>query len=465
METTELHYLPIAEVAERLYRHKLSPVDLVQHSLARVDALDPKLHSYLTVLGERALAEAKLAQEEIYAGKYRGPLHGVPVGIKDLCAVRNVPMSCGSRILADNIPAHDSTVVHRLTAAGAIVIGKLNMTEFAATGYHPDYPAPLNPWDLGRWPGLSSSGSGAATAAGLCYAATGTDTGGSIRLPSASCGVVGIKPTFGRVSRHGVVPLSQSLDHVGPMARTVRDAAIMLGVMAGADPEDATSTQRPVDDYMSALAHGIEGLRIGYDESYATNGVADDVVEAIEEALKVLTTRGAVIVPIQIGSLASVMDAALTIFLADIASAHRDYWPQRADEYGVAMRGALEAAGNLTAVDYSLAHATRLQWRGRLAQLFGEVDALLCPSLAQAAPLLGDRRDEMELVSSSAQFTIPFNVGGHPTISVPCGFSTEGLPLSLQLIGQAYDEPLLLSIAHEYERATPWHLRHPADPV
>lgn len=464
MESAELHFLPIAEVADRIYRRELSPVELVQHTLQRIEALEPKLHSFLTVLGERALAEARLAQEEILAGKPRGPLHGVPVGIKDLCAVRNVPTSCGSRILADNVPAYNSTVVERLTAAGAIVIGKLNMTEFAATGYHPDYTAPHNPWDIERWPGLSSSGSGAATAAGLCYGATGTDTGGSIRLPSASCGVVGIKPTFGRVSRHGVVPLSHSLDHVGPMARTVRDAAIMLGVMAGADPHDVTATQSPVDDYMSALAHGIDGLRIGYDESYATTGVADDVVEAIEEALKVLASRGAVIVPVQIGSLASVMDASLTIFLADIANAHREYWPEHADAYGVAMRGVLESAGNLTAVDYSVAHETRLEWRGRLAQLFSEVDTLICPSLAQTAPLLGDRSDEMELVSGSAQFTIPFNLGGHPTISVPCGLSAEGLPIGLQLVAQAYEESLLLSVAHEYERATPWHLQHPSDP-
>jgi amidase len=462
----DLHYLTLAEVGERIRRRDVSPVEIMAHTLARIETTDGELSSFVTVLAEQAIAEARLAAEEIAAGNHRGPLHGVPVGIKDLCATRGVRTTCASRILAGWIPDFDATVVKRLAAAGAITIGKLNMTEFAGAGYHPDCTPPRNPWNTGHWPGLSSSGSGAATAAGLCYASLGTDTGGSIRFPSAACGLVGIKPTYGRVSRHGVIPLCDTLDHVGPMTRSVRDAAIVLGVLAGADADDPTTSRRPVPDYAAALAGGVQDVRIGFDEHYCEADVETDTAAAVRTALGLLEQQGAHIVPIGMPSIDQAMEAAVTIFMADAVAAHIRTWPERADDYGPCFRAFLEMGAGMSAADYSKAHRNRLEWRGRLAETFEEVDVIACPSMAGAAPPVEDDRSREDgIVLRSARFTMPYDVSGSPTISVPCGLSTEGLPLSLQLVARDFDEATLCTVAHVYEQATDWHLRHPPEPA
>lgn len=459
-----LHYLTLAEVGEHIRTREISPVDVVAATLARIEALDDELCSFVTVLAEPALAEARLAEEEIAAGSHRGPLHGVPVGIKDLCATRGIRTTCASRILADWVPDYDATVVRRLAAAGAIAVGKLNMTEFAGAGYHPDLAPPRNPWNTARWPGLSSSGSGAATAAGLCYASLGTDTGGSIRLPSSACGLVGIKPTWGRVSRHGVVPLCDSLDHVGPMTRSVRDAAIVLGVLAGADAEDPTAAHQPVPDYVGALRAGVEGVRVGFDEQYCTVEVDAEVAAAVRTALAALEEHGAQIVPFSMPSIDEAMDAALTIFMADAAAAHAPYWPERAEDYGPGLRQYLEIASTLSAADYAAAHRRRLQWRGRLAERFAEIDVIACPSTATPPPPVpDDRTREDEIVLHTARFTMPFDLSGSPTISLPCGLSSDALPMSLQLVGRDFDEATLCAVAHAYEQTAAWHTQHPPE--
>jgi len=266
MEAEAICYLPLQELATQLRARKFSSVEVTRCVLERIHKVNPRLHAYLTILDEAALKAAAQADREIGAGRWRGPLHGVPVAVKDLCQTKGVLTTCASRVLRDWRPDSNATVVERLEAAGAVMLGKLNLTEFAVAWYHPEMPTPLSPWGEDLWPGASSSGSGVATAAGLCFASIGTDTGGSIRFPSAACGIVGLKPTWGRVSRHGVFPLGESLDHIGPMTRTVADAALMLGVIAGRDEADETSLAAPVEDYAAALDRGVKGLRIGVDE-------------------------------------------------------------------------------------------------------------------------------------------------------------------------------------------------------
>jgi amidase len=272
MEPSELCFLPLTELSRRIRDRTVSPVEAARAVLDRIRSFDSSLHAYLTVLEERAISRAAEAEREIRAGRWRGPLHGVPVAVKDLCETAGIATSCASRVLRGWIPEHSATVVERLEAAGAVLLGKLNLTEFAVAWYHPELPVPQNPWDPSLWPGASSSGSGVATAAGLCFGSLGTDTGGSIRFPSAACGIVGLKPTYGRVSRRGVFPLGESLDHIGPMTRTVADAAAMLAVIAGHDPADPTSRREPVEDYGAALERGVAGVRIGLDERFIATG-------------------------------------------------------------------------------------------------------------------------------------------------------------------------------------------------
>jgi amidase len=297
---TDLALTTLTTVAQRLQARDLSPVELTRHLLDRITRLDPRFHSYVTVLGAQAMAQARAAEADIVRGRYRGPLHGIPVAVKDLCCTKNIPTTCGAQMFSTWTPAQDSTVVEKLAAAGAILLGKLHMTEFALRWHHPYRPIPANPWGADRWPGVSSSGSGVATSAGLCYGAIGTDTGGSIRFPAAANGVVGLKPTYGRVSRAGVFPLAASLDHVGPLTRSVADAAAMLQAMAGYDPRDPTSSRLPVPDYVQACHQGIAGLRLGVDERYLTVGVHPEVSRAVLAAVEVLKAQGAAIVAVTV---------------------------------------------------------------------------------------------------------------------------------------------------------------------
>ncbi len=462
MSPDSLAFRSGAELAAAYRSGELSPVEATSASLARIEALDGRLHAYVTVLADSAREDARRAEAELGRGEDRGPLHGLPIAVKDLCATKGVRTTCGTRVLADWIPDHDAAVVERLREAGAVLLGKLALTEGAYATHHPDVATPLNPWDATRWTGVSSSGSGVALAAGLCYGALGSDTGGSIRFPSACCGVVGIKPTYGRVPLHGVFPLAASLDHVGPMTRSVRDAADLLGVLAGHDPRDPCSRREPVPDYCAGIEDGVRGLRIGVDEAYVSEGVAPAVQDAVQAALEVLTDLGAVVAPIQMPPLAELVRAWGLVCAVECLVAHQATFPARADDYGPGLRGFLEGAVGTPAVELAKAEALRRRFAGQLAERFEQVDLIGCPSFMAPAPPLAamDSAPPNADVSPVMKFTAPFDFSGSPTLSLPCGFS-NGLPLSFQLVARHLDEALLCRAGLAFERATAWHEQHP----
>ncbi|MDE0940957.1 MAG: amidase [Alphaproteobacteria bacterium] len=466
----ELHYQTILELSVRIKSGDLSPVALTEVMLARIEALDGRLKSYATVMADQALAEAKAAEAEIAVGNYRGPLHGIPIAVKDLCFTKGTRTMGGLAVLADHIPDYDATVVQRLRDAGAVLLGKLNLTEGAMAGYNPAFDVPENPWKESHWSGASSSGSGAATAAGLAFATLGSDTGGSIRHPAAVCGTVGLKPTWGRVSRHGVLDLAQSLDHVGPLTRSCADAGIVLQAMAGHDPEDPTSLVAPVPDMLAGLDAArdakVKGLRIGWDEAYATQDMAPDYAAAVVAAIEVMAGLGAEIIEVSMPErLREYLPAWTILCTAEAADAHRATYPARSDEYGPWFRGWLEQGHRHSAADYAQANNLRAACVGALRQTMAEVDVLACPSTARAAypmtpevaygPVPKDR-DPWQ-----TRFTVPMDYAGLPTISLPCGLSDDGLPLSLQFVGHALSEPLLVQAGTAYERASDWHKLHP----
>ncbi len=470
-----LHYLSLRDAARRIEARELSSTELTETLLDRIAAIDGRLKSYATVMADQARAAAAAADREIGAGNYRGPLHGVPIAVKDLCYTRGVRTMGATPVLADFVPDYDATVVARLTGAGAVLLGKLNLTEGAMAAYHPDFDIPVNPWDEGLWPGVSSSGSGVATAAGLCFGSLGSDTGGSIRFPSAQCGIVGIKPTWGLVSRYGVLELAGSLDHVGPMTRTVADAAIMLEAIAGADPNDPTSLPGPAPRLLDGLDGGVAGLRLGYDRRYAAEGVDPAVSGAVEEALAILVGLGAETVEVEVPE-APFGDWG-TICFYEAVRAHADHYPLRASEYGPYFGEVLANGAAVSDAEYAAAMERRDDFTARYEAMLGTVDALVCPSTTTPIPVLdGMAYDTIDafgraLVSIAQRFdppltgiqrfTAPADFAGTPTISVPCGFNADGAPLSLQLVGRDRGEVMLCRIAHAYEQATEWHRRHP----
>jgi amidase len=461
---TALALATLMDVAQQIHARKLSPVDLTRQMLDRIDALDPRFHSYVTVLADRALAQAKAAEAEIAGGHYRGPLHGVPLAVKDLCFMKGTVTTCGSQMLTEWMPDQNATVVWKLQQAGAVILGKLHLTEFALRWHHPYRPIPLNPWGEGRWPGVSSSGSGVATAAGLCFGAIGTDTGGSIRFPAASCGTVGLKPTYGRVSRAGVFPLAASLDHIGPLTRSVADAAAMLQAIAGPDPLDPTASRRPVPDYLGALAQGVAGLRIGVDERYITEGVHPDVSAAVKEAVRVLAELGAHIVAVTVPEpdMQATTQAWLTLTGADALVAHEGMYPERAADYGP-FRELLDNTAKLRAQDYAKAHALRETFAAQFDPLFDQMDLLLCPTMPTTAPMMDAQGNAIiQEGYVRTRYTYVFNFSRNPTISLPCGFDSNGLPISLQFVGRHFEEDLLCRAGHAYEQATEWHIRKPS---
>ena len=462
MPDTPLHYQTITEIASLIQSKQLSPVELTSAILERIEALDGNLKSYATLMADSALASARTAEAEIAAGNYRGGLHGVPIAVKDLCFTTGVATMGGARVLRDFVPGFDGTVVQKLNAAGAVILGKLNLTEGAMAGYNPEFQIPVNPWGADRWSGASSSGSGVATAAGLCYGSLGSDTGGSIRFPAAACGIVGIKPTWGRVSRYGVLALAESLDHIGPMTRSASDAGVMLQAIAGHDPNDPTSLTAPVPNMLAGVAQGVRGVRIGVDERYIGDGVDSELAAAVLEGARLLESRGAVLVPVRMPDTDPLSQAWGVLCSAEAAAAHRETFPSRGDEYGPWFRGWLELGLRQSATDYAIASYQRLACNGTLAELFGGIDVLVCPSMTtppeRVTPeALYGPMDEEEW--SWGRFTIPFDFSGAPTISLPCGLNSEGLPLSIQFIGRHLTEPLLVQVGHAYEAATQHQLR------
>ncbi|MBE3604353.1 amidase [bacterium] len=459
-----LCFLPLSELSKLIRERKVASAAATRAVLDRIRQLNPKLRAYLTVLDDSAMRQAEAADKEIAAGRWRGPLHGVPVAVKDLCWTKGVATTCASKVLRDWRPDANATVVGRFAAAGAVLLGKLHLTEFAVAWYHPDFPPPLNPWNPALWPGASSSGSGVAAAAGLCYAAIGTDTGGSIRFPSAANGVVGLKPTWGRVSRHGVFPLGESLDHIGPIVRTVADAALALGVIAGHDPHDDTSLNAPLGDYAAAVEAGAKGIRVGFDEKYVARA-SDDVAAAIDAAVRELERLGARIVKVAVPDVDPALSVWTTLCSAETAAAHAATYPSRAADYGPGFRSFLELGASVSGRDYANAHMVRERFSNRFQQLFDDIDLVACPSMPSAsmpADAIPPNAGAFTGPNPLLAFTGPFNMSRNPTLSMPGGDGRGAPPPSLQLIGPRLGEAMLIRAGAAYERATGWHTQRPS---
>lgn len=442
----------------RIKRREISPHELAGHMLERIEQRNPDLHAYFTVTGSEALAAAEAAEREIVAGRYRGPLHGVPVAVKDLCDTKGVRTTAGTRVMGERIAERDATVVARLRDAGAVLLGKLATTEGAYAEHHPDYAVPVNPWNPQAWTGVSSSGSGVATAAGLCFAALGTDTGGSIRFPSAQNGLVGIKPTFGRVPVTGVFPMAASLDHVGPMCRSVLDAAIVLEAIAGADDGDPTTAVAPVDDYVEAARRGTRAGarlgRIGFDPA-SLEGLDGEICGKFHAALDTYRALGAGVVEVALPPSEDLVSRWAVTCGAEMLVGHEAFFPVRADDYGAALRLFLEAALGMPPAEYARTHQLRMRFCGELARMFEEVDFFASPTVGVRAPAGLSVMDSevVELMGRLMRFTAPFNYSGSPTISLPCGILADGVPASLQLVGRAFSEAALIETASAYEAA------------
>ncbi len=465
MSEQTLCYLSLQELSAQLHAGKIASAEATRATLDRIRA-HSNLNAFITVMDEAAIRAASQADHELKAGRSRGPLHGVPVAVKDLCWTKGVRTTCASGVLRDWRPDTSATVVERLEAAGAIIVGKLHLTEFAVAWYHPEFPAPKNPWGADLWPGASSSGSGAATSAGLCYGSLGSDTGGSIRLPSAACGIVGLKPTWGRVSRYGVFPLGESLDHIGPMTRTVTDAALMLAAIAGYDSKDQTSLAAPVENYASTIEQGVSGLRIGLDEAFLNKGASAAVRDAVVDAVRILEKLGARIVKVTVPDIVPALGAWSTLCLGDALAAHEKTYPSRSAEYGPGFRSFLALGSELRAQDYAKAQMVRERFANQFQLLFDQIDVLACPSTGQASmPVTALPEDARFLMNVDEEgllrFTAPFDISRNPTLSLPCGKSPSGPPPSLQLVGRLLGEATILRTGRAFERATDWHQQRP----
>ncbi len=458
----DLIALDVAALSTKLRSREISPVELTEAYLDRIGALDGKLRTYITVTAEVARAAAKTAEAEISAGQWRGPFHGVPVAIKDLLYTRGIRTTGGSKILADFVPDHDSTAWKRLAEAGAVLLGKLNLHEFAygLSCTNPHWGTVRNPYGLDRIPGGSSGGSAAAIVARMAAATVGTDTGGSIRIPAALCGCVGLKPTWSRVSRYGVIPLASTLDHVGPIARTVRDAALMLGVIAGHDPDDSTSSRNPVPDYTAALGidNGIAGLRIGVIREL-NYGLSNDVARSFNAALKQLAAMGAAVEEVSAPAIETASVATTVVMLAEALEYHEHWMRTRPGDYGADVRGLLEMGMGVPATSYVRMQRARAAILADAMHALEGRDVLAAPGSAIPAPPIGaatvqvDGGASMDTVQAILRFTSPFNATGQPALAIPTGLSADGLPLSMQIIGRPFDEPSVIRVADAYERA------------
>jgi aspartyl-tRNA(Asn)/glutamyl-tRNA(Gln) amidotransferase subunit A len=460
---SDLHWMTAVEAVRAIAAREVSPVELMTALLERIDRLDPKLNVFIRLDGDSAMAAAKAAEAEIVAGRSRGPLHGVPVGIKDIIDVAGLPTTCHSQILRDHIAAADAVCVSRLRGAGAIVLGKLSTHEFAIGGPSFDLPWPpaRNPWNPDHHPGGSSSGSGAGVAAGLFPMALGSDTGGSVRNPASACGIVGLKPTYGLVSRRGVFPLSFTLDHVGPMTRTVPDNALMLDVIAGHDPLDPGSAAAPAGHYASGLERGVRGLRIGFIRHFhETDMPADpEMKAALENVAGTLHTLGAEVRDISLPSLDEFAAVNRVILQSEAWAVHGPWLRERPGDYGRLARRRLMAGAFIGAGDYVEASRRRLQMIAAVEDALREVDVLLCAS-AMNPPCRIEDADEVER-TYPRQARTPFNVTGHPALAMMAGISTGGLPLSVQFVGRYFAEAMLFQIAREWERAARTDAGHP----
>jgi aspartyl-tRNA(Asn)/glutamyl-tRNA(Gln) amidotransferase subunit A len=462
---TDLSYRSITEAAGLLKERTLSPVELTRACLDRIAAVEPRVRAYVTLLEEAAMAAAREAEVAIGRGDYRGPLHGVPVALKDIFDTKGIRTTASSKVRADYVPTADAAATERLAAAGAVLLGKVTTHEFACGIV--SQPT-CNPWDLDRIPGGSSGGSGAALAAGECLGALGTDTGGSIRIPSALCGVTGIKPTFGRVSKYGVAPLGYSLDHVGPMARSVADAALLLQAIAGGDPRDRCAADRPVPDFAARLHDGVRGVVLGMPTNHYFANVDPEVEAAVRQAIAHLEREGAVVKEVAVPALAYAEAAELAICLTEASAFHQRTLRTSPDLYNPDVRLTLELGELLPGTTYLKGQRARGLIKQGFRRAFEEhgLAALVAPTVPGTAPrhdqATYDFGVEEPTIAACVRLSCPANLSGLPALSVPCGFSAAGLPIGLQIIGRPFDEATVLRIGQTYEAATDWASRRPA---
>ena len=463
----DIAFAPIAEVGRRLRAGTLTIPALTAMLLARIERLNPALNCYITVLRAPALAQAEALQRMLDGGTDLGPLHGIPVAIKDNIATAGIRTTIGSRLYADWIPETDATVVARLKAAGAIILGKLNLYEFAFGGVHEDYGDVRNPWDRERACGASSSGSGAAVAAGLAYATLGTDTGGSIRLPAAACGVVGLKATYGLISRAGVAPAGYSLDHVGPLTRTVADSALLLAALAGPDEADPAGIRGPTPG-LGELPADVTGLRLGVPCRQESELLDPEMAEAMEQSIAALEAAGAVLVPVALPEHLLSRTVMWAIAAAELADQHRETMRTRPQDYSPVVRGLIRQGAFMPATEYVHAHRLRSKLIGQYRQVMQTVDALVTPVVPFPAWQIGAEEVEIDgrteaLMPALTRYCPPANITGQPAIAVPNGFSATGLPLSVQFVGKWHDEARLLGLAQVHEALVrpPGAARHP----
>ena len=460
---TDFHYMTLAEAGALIRRGDLSPVDYAQALLERIEAIDGDLDAFLEVAKDQALADASQAEKEIAAGEWRGPMHGIPYGLKDIIDYAGLRTTAHSKILEDNVAGRDATVTAKLKEAGAVFLGKTSTHEFALGGPSFDLPWPpaRNPWNRARHPGGSSSGSGAAVASGMLPAALGSDTGGSVRHPASMCGIVGMKPTYGRVSRVGVVPLSFSLDNLGPMTRTVEDNAILLGVIAGHDARDPASARADVPDFTGGLGQGVEGLRIGHVRHFYTTDMEaePDMAAAIDDAAERFAALGAVVEEVELGPLSDYAGVNRVILTSEAYAVHEQWLKQRPGDYAHFTRERLLPGAFMRAADYIQALRHRERMKNAYAELMRDYDVLLTASSMQTACAI----DDVEAIERTyaRQARTPFNVVGGPALVVPAGFAQDGLPLSIQIAGRAFDEATVYRVGHALEQATEWRHRHP----
>jgi aspartyl-tRNA(Asn)/glutamyl-tRNA(Gln) amidotransferase subunit A len=466
----DLFFTPMTELGRLIATKAVSPVEVVRAHLDRIAALDGDLRAYITVTAEPALQAARQAEAALVAGQPLGPLHGVPYALKDLYDTAGLRTTGGSKVLADRVPAADATVTRRLAQAGGILLGKLNMVEFAygPEGLNPHYGHARNPWDraVHRMAGGSSSGSGVAVAAGLAPGTLGSDTGGSIRIPASLCGITGLKPTYGRVSRAGVLPLAWSMDHVGPMTRSAADCALMLGAIAGYDPADASTSVLPVPDYGAALTGEVKGLRIGLLRGFFLDGSTPEVRTAVETAARTLASAGAVVDEVSLPTMQHVGPAALAIVAVEALAYHADLLRTRAADYDPEVARRLRLGAYVSGLHYVKAQQVRALVRDEVDAALAKRDVLLAPSTPITAPAVGEGQVQLgdgpsDVRSALIRFTRPFNLSGHPACALPCGFTASGLPVGMQIVGRPFDEATVLRAADAYQRLTDFHTRRP----
>ena len=464
----ELHYKSAWELSGLMRAGRVSPVEVVEACLARIEATEPTLNSFITLLPDAARAAARRAEQEIARGNWRGPLHGIPVGLKDLFNTAGVRTTSGTRIYDTYVPDADCTVAVRLGQAGAILLGKLNMHPLAygPTGENADYGHMHNPWDPERVTGGSSGGSGSAAAAGQCHITMGSDTGGSVRIPAALCGIVGLKPTYGRVSRAGLTPLSWCLDHPGPLTRCVEDAALAMNAIAGLDPLDPATADVPAPDYTAGLTGDIRGLRIGVVREYFDDELDAGVGALTEQAIAALGELGAEIVEVSLPLYEYAQPISNAILMSEAAAAHRDALLNQGDRLYPPVRERLEEGLFISAAEYLRAQQARQVFCAQVNDLLRDVDLLAGPTEPTTAPALLERRVEVNgqsrpVVPMLTKYTRVYNITGSPAISVPCGFAADGLPVGLHLAGRNFDEATVLRAAYAYQQAAGWHTRRP----